>query len=388
MISPKADPQTAILLADSSPIQQTTIKGLLENFQLPNVTVVKDGYELIETTRQGSFGLILIDHGLAKANSTKTIANLRSEGKNAQTPIIFTYEKDDPHKEETLIKDAIAAGASAVLAKPVEEEPLREAIESLLRKYIVSLTELKRRSQESLRATEKAVMLATSLKESGELGRAESAYIEAILNTFYGLAELYLYNGDRVSADLVLREATHIDPKAREIFLRRGEDFIERGNEYLKAKRFQKAKMEFEAAIYLNDLNAAAIVGLGEALHGLWEREGALEAFHRALSAPARTEYRFAYKRIGDLAFKMKEYDLAIRAYDKAISFIKADPSLFYQQALVFTAQCKFPEALNRMNKSLSLDPDFTEGKRVREKILQWMKGAERHREHEAQPKL
>jgi tetratricopeptide (TPR) repeat protein len=192
------------------------------------------------------------------------------------------------------------------------------------------------------------------------------------------MAELRLAGGDPEGADLLVREASALAPQAPALFQERGKHFVERGNAHLKEKRFPLARTEFAGALHLNGENLEAQAGLIHSLYALGERAAATDAFRQALAAPAKAEHRLAYKRFGDVALRAKEYDLAIAAYEQALAFMKTDPILFYQEALVFTAQYQFPTAMNRLNKALALRPDFPEAKQLRDKIVAWQRAAEK----------
>jgi tetratricopeptide (TPR) repeat protein len=120
-----------------------------------------------------------------------------------------------------------------------------------------------------------------------------------------------------------------------------------------------------------------ALVGLGEALLGLNEKDAAPKSFKRVLAIMPDIEARGLYKRIGTIAFRLKEYDIAVKAFETAATFIQTDPELFYVQSLVYVAQWKFPEALASINRALSLKPTFIEAQKDKEKIIAWVKAAE-----------
>ena len=377
MSSVKADSSTTILVAESSPVHQGTVKELFDDFDFKKLTFVKDGFELTKAVQETRFDAILLDHNLNKANSLNAVAEIKKNGENTDTPIIFTYDGSVPAEEMyDLLRDIGSAGASASLSKPIPKEALREAVESALDKFIITKTEMEQRSKKSLAASETALALAVNLKEAGNFEHSEMAYVEAILNVLYGLAEVYLAGGKNEAFEEILREANLIDPQARDKFQKRTNDFLDRGNENLKRKKYRLAKFEFEAAAHLDENSVGAHVGLGEALLGLNEKKDALGSFRRVLEFKGEIENRHLYKRIGSVAFKLKEYDIAVRAYETALTFIRTDPELYYLQSLVYVAQWKFDEALASVNKALSLKTTFQEAQKAREKILAWVQAA------------
>lgn len=379
MPSMNMDPQTTILLAESSPLQQANVAEILTDFQLPNLTIVDDGYELLEAVSQKSFDLILLDNGLLKANPFNLLSQLRSGEKGVRAPIFFTYEEDpaEAPKAENLARDAIAAGATMALRKPLAPEVLRKKIEETFGRFIVTVTDTKARSAQSLQTTEKAVALAKALKDSGKFKEAEDAYLNAIREIFFGLAEVYLYKGEKTACEELLHEASLIDPEAVEKFRRRESEFQKLGMDALKEKDYRRAKKEFDITLMLNENNASALAGLAEAHLGLDDRDSARENLLQVVSRPPASEHRFAYKHAGGLASRIKEYDIAVKAFELATTYIQGDPVLFYQQSLVHIARLQMKEALTCINKALILRTDFTEAQRVRSKIIEWQRNEE-----------
>ena len=377
--SARLDPQINVLVGESSPLQQGYFKKVFSEFQFPNVKIVKDGYELTEIAASGNYELMIIDSGLSKANALIVVSQLRTEPKYAEIPVIFTYEKggESSEDENMLVRDAIAAGASVVMCKPISAADLCNQIEALFGKYILSTTEQEARADKSLKATETAVSLAKNLREAGNLDGAEKAYIRAITDVLFGIAEVYLSKGEKEAADEVIREAQILEPSARELFLKRLPDFVERGREKIKKKRLQLAKMEFEAALAYDETYVPALEGLSETLFSLNRKEDALEKFKIAIAQKSSAEERMLYKKMGLNAFKWKEYDLALLAFEKALQFIQGDPHLFYHNALVHVAKWNFSDALTSITKALKLHPDFPEALQVRAKIHQWSKAME-----------
>ncbi len=113
------------------------------------------------------------------------------------------------------------------------------------------------------------------------------------------------------------------------------------------------------------------------------QKDEAIKAFGRAVNLEAHIDNRLIYKRLGTVAFKLKEYDIAVRAFEIAVSFIQSDPEIFYYQALVYVAKWKFEDALHSVTTALKIQPDFPEAKKAREKIIGWIKAAEEKRNAE-----
>ena len=374
MAQDKIDPATPILVAESSPVQQALVKEFLEDFHFQDITIIKDGYELLKAIKGQKYGFMIIDHHLSKSNSLNTISSIRDCPLNNDTPIIFTYNNNmELDEKRDLLSDMKSMTLSALIPKPVGKDIFRESVEKASNSTIVTATEQELRGEKSLTATTVALELASSLRDSGEFENAGKIYIEAMLSVFHGMAEVYLASGKIDACKSVLREACRIDPETEKKFLAKTQKFIDRGNENLKLKRFRIAKFEFEAALYLDNNCLPAHSGIGESLLGLKEKDGALESFKKVLEFQPDIQSRLMYKRIGTVAFKLKEYEIAIKAYEIAIGFIQTDPELYYLQSLVFVSQWKFEDALLSINRAINLNSSFKEAINAKKKIMAWM---------------
>ena len=131
------------------------------------------------------------------------VAKIRSEGKNTKSPIIYMHQAG----EELAAQKAVESGASATLKRPVEERALRELTESLLDKYILTVSKEEEQDQENQSATMSEVERGQRLLERGDLEGAEAAFEGAMMtgggssDVFCGLAEVYLARGDKEAAE-------------------------------------------------------------------------------------------------------------------------------------------------------------------------------------------
>lgn len=374
MSQDKIDPATPILVAESSPVQQALIKEFLEDFHFQDITLFKDGYELLNAIKEKKYGFMIIDHHLSKSNILNTLSDIRDSPFNNDTSIIFTYNNNmELDEKRDLLSDMKSMSLSAILPKPFTKDILRESVEKALGSYIITAAEQELRGKKSLTSTAVALELASELRDTGDFENAGKVYIEAMLCIFHGMAEVYLAGGKIDACKSVLREASRIDPETEKKFLAKTQSFVDRGNENLKLKRFHIAKFEFEAALYLNNNCLPAHAGVGECLLGLNDKEGTIESFKKILEFNPDIQNRLIYKRIGTVAFKLKEYEVATRAYEIAISFTQTDPELYYLQSLVFVAQWKFEDALLSVNRAINLNTSFKEAENAKKKILGWI---------------
>lgn len=376
----QVDSYMAILVAEKSPLHLAAFQRFFEEFQLRNVTVTGNGLRAIRLGRESRFDLILVGASLAKMEGLSVVEAIREEGESTGTPIVFTFVQD----EERIVHTAVSRGASAFLKKPLEEAAFRDLFRVLLGKHLVSLTEERRRVEESMQPMARAVEYGRSLRREGDFQAAEAAFRDGLLEIFCGLAEVYLSKGFREGADSALEEAERITPGTRERFALREESFLEEGRKSLGRKHFVAARNEFTAALTLNEENIAALVGLGEACMNLDDAEGARRAFERAMAVKEHPEDLSVYRRLGALALLNRDRGLALRAFDRTISHFPSDPVPYYSKSLIHVLEGDLEKALPPLGKALAFNPAFAEAKMLHQKLVKWMEKKRLEEEEEA----
>lgn len=120
-----------ILLADDDPMVHTLIKAVLDDSpqdQRPIITSVNNGAEAVDAVRAAPFDLILIDMHMPVMNgitATRQIRNLE----NAKTTPLIALTADIISDGK---KAVLAAGANAVVSKPIVWAQLQAEINSAL----------------------------------------------------------------------------------------------------------------------------------------------------------------------------------------------------------------------------------------------------------------
>lgn len=120
-------PSLKILLVEDVEINQQVVLGLLEQHQ---VILADNGHDAIETANQETFDIILMDMHLPGISGLDISAKIRESDKccNYKTPIIALTASVRPDD----IQDYFNAGLQDVVAKPVKQQLLLEAIERAL----------------------------------------------------------------------------------------------------------------------------------------------------------------------------------------------------------------------------------------------------------------
>ncbi|MEE9275678.1 MAG: response regulator [bacterium] len=335
--SEKLNPELQVLLAENVPHVRHSVDRILGSFQLRNISHSTDGYKAVEDCRSNRYGLVLISSSLSKMDGIKVLSSLRESGRNRETPVILLYNPG----EENVAEDAAAAGASGSVEKPVDADILKALVEQVLDRHIETKGEAKERSEGYESATESLVSRGKRYLTEGNFDEAEAVFEEAMVtgggseDVFSGLAEVYLAKGNTEAAEQVLVESERLDSEARQKFKVHAPKFVRRGDANFKDGRLEEAKNNFQGAVVADKENVAGHVGLGESLHALGDKEGGDNAFARALEIDKRPEDLHVYNRIGIHARREKEFDKAVEAYDKALSFDSEDPVLYYNKSLV-----------------------------------------------------
>ena len=447
MPAEKLDAGIPVLIAESDPWSKASLKRIFKEFQFTQFEYTDNVYKATHLGRFEKFSLIIIGNDLEKGDSLNVVSQIRSEGRNTKTPIIFLYGED----QEDVGKKAGSEGASGILERPVQEPALREFIEKLLDKYILTATLEIERNQENSSATLSSVHLGQKLLAQGDMEGAEAAFEDAMMTgggspeVFNGLAEVYLARGDKEAAEQVLGEAERLDPQAREkfdlrdqgmirsgqaaltkgdlegaeeafeqalvkggegtldafcglaqVYLDKGEpgsaeralkeaekinpkardlfkdrepEYIEKGNAFIKEEKLEEARQAFESAVAVNPDSVAGNAGLGEVLKAMGDDEAAAKAFEDALNIEEEPDDLHVYNRMGIAARKDKNYSIAIRSFDRALSFDQSDPVLYYNKAMVYVAQSEFENCRDLLEKALELKPDFVQAEQARDKV-------------------
>jgi tetratricopeptide (TPR) repeat protein len=366
----KVNSSISVLMAEKSPLHIPRLKGLFADFQLSNVTYTGDGYRAISYAKEKKFDLIFIGQTLSNVNGTSVLESLREASENIDTPVVYLWEG----VEKTLLDKATSLGANAFLQKPVEEVHFRKVFELTLHKYVVSFDDERERANEAMKPMVMAADFARNIRLQGDYDAAEEAFRNGLMELFCGLAEVYLSKGNPSYANRVIVQAEKIDPSARKRFDLREETFIERGLEYIKQKWHDGAVVEFEAALALNEESIPALVGLGQALQMMGKTEKADEIYERAINAKVMQDDREIFTRFGTLALRNQNFNVATRAFDKAIMYYPQIAINYYNKSLIYVLQKQWDKVIPLLKKALTIEPGFKEAQAMLQKAQNWQK--------------
>jgi tetratricopeptide (TPR) repeat protein len=361
---PKSGP--AILVVEPKFSSQSGFRILLEQFGLHNVIITGRGYRAVELGEHQKFDIIFIANPLVQLEGVDVIEVLRERGLNTQTPIVFIGQSENDY----LIKKAIRCGATTSVHKPLTTTAIRGVLEETLRLRLTTPEEEMARVQASMEPMRRAVEFAKNLRSKGEFELAEEEFKKGVVEIFCGLAEVYLSKGDEEAAEAAIAEAEQIDPHARENFGIREENFVEQWQACLKKKEHLGAKIEFTAALTLNEESVPALIGMGEAQTTLGENLDAQETFERLMnvSAGAGPSDLKILKKMALIACRNRQFDLAWLALNRAIELHPNDAKLHYLKAVAYIAEGNVENTIFPLERALSLDPELTEARTLQKK--------------------
>jgi len=116
-----------VLIVDDSPTDQHVISGVLEKNGYQTL-VANDGAEAIRVAKTTRPDVILMDVVMQGMDGYKATRELTGDPETASIPVVMISSKD----QETDRIWGLRQGAAAYLTKPVGNQQLVEAIESVL----------------------------------------------------------------------------------------------------------------------------------------------------------------------------------------------------------------------------------------------------------------
>ncbi len=156
-----------------------------------------------------------------------------------------------------------------------------------------------------------------------------------------------------------------------------GDDRIETGHRFLESGDYESAKKHFDEALTNDFSNIAARLGLCQSQAGLGDRKEAEKTFEAAASLEPGPGYVRAFNRLGISLRQMKEFDLSLLAFSRAIDINSNDPVIYYNKSLVHIVRLELDEASVLFEKAVAIKADFAEAKQALEKVPAWKESLE-----------
>lgn len=119
----------SVIVVDDVRAMRALLKGLLRNIGIQNIAEASDGSEALKILSSQRKDLVVTDFSMAPMNGTELTRHLRQPfAMNAFTPVLMI----SGYNESTRIREAVGAGVSAFLLKPVMPNALAEKVALLL----------------------------------------------------------------------------------------------------------------------------------------------------------------------------------------------------------------------------------------------------------------
>lgn len=206
-------------------------------------------------------------------------------------------------------------------------------------------------------AEQKAVARGFAALVDGDIDEARKAFQAALRTSpdntgaLLGMAEIQLRGHQTAAAEGLINRALKSAPDSPDVY-------TAIGRLRTKEKRFEDALAAYQRAISLDSRAFLAHMDMGDLLLGALDRpEDAISAYERAIDIePDYAVSRFA---LGMAFLEAGSPDRAISAIQDASTLAPADPSLPHAIARIHASRKDFKRAVDYLNQSLALSPDF-----------------------------
>ncbi len=191
----------------------------------------------------------------------------------------------------------------------------------------------------------------------GDIEMAREAFQEALhaspdnTGALLGMAEIQLRRHQTVAAEVLIHRALKSAPNSPDVY-------TAIGRLRAKERRFEDALAAYQHAISLDSRTFLAHMDMGDLLLGALDRpHDAIAAYEQAIEI--EPDYAVARFALGMAFLKAGSPDRAISAINDAITLAPADPSLPHAIARIHASRKDFKRAVDYLNQSLALSPDF-----------------------------
>jgi len=125
-------PDTRILIVDDTSTMRITMKNMLASLGFKNVVEAVNGNNAWDALNQNTppIQLVLSDYKMPECTGVELLRKLRADARFVKLPFILVTAEG----EKTTLMEAIQAGASNYILKPVEAETLKQKLEATAEK--------------------------------------------------------------------------------------------------------------------------------------------------------------------------------------------------------------------------------------------------------------
>lgn len=130
---------TRVLLVDDLSSIREVVKAYLHRLGFKHVDEAENGHKGFQTFLEAKvgtpYGLVITDWNMPEMTGIQLIAKIRATtGPESKTPILMMTTESEKDK----VFEAIKAGVNNYIVKPVQEDILKEKLESIWKKHTQS----------------------------------------------------------------------------------------------------------------------------------------------------------------------------------------------------------------------------------------------------------
>jgi len=132
--------------------------------------------------------------------------------------------------------------------------------------------------------------------------------------------------------------------------------WLEKGDDLIKRKKYEKALIAYEKAIVINPQHAEAWNGKGVALDDLKRHEDAFEAYEKAIEI--NPDFAEAWTNKGSALDDLKRHENALNAFEKAIEINSEYAAAWNGKGVGLCTLERYEEALTAYEKAIEKGPE------------------------------
>ncbi len=116
---------TTILVCDDSILARKNLSGILSNFGYSNISEVSNGEDAVNFCKENKPQLIFLDIVMPVKDGVTATREIMQDNPDAKIIIVSSVGT------QTNFKEAIKAGATDFVQKPIDEDLLRQVLENI-----------------------------------------------------------------------------------------------------------------------------------------------------------------------------------------------------------------------------------------------------------------
>ena len=131
---PMFDAKTRVLIVDDAASMRVTVRNMLAELGFSDFTEAANGFLGFEALEKASppIGIVFSDQNMPECTGLEFLKRVRADAKYNGVPFIMVTSEG----EKQMILDAIKAGASNYITKPVEMDQLKTKLEKTAERFL------------------------------------------------------------------------------------------------------------------------------------------------------------------------------------------------------------------------------------------------------------